>query len=77
MGILFLPQKLGIELLVRLFRGDFVVTFRCNLGEFPGFSIRKYLTCNYLVRLEGIEPSFRFFVHLLCKSLFVRHQLLC
>ncbi len=37
--------------------GDFVVTFRCNSSEFPGFFIRKSLTYKYLVRLEGIEPS--------------------
>ncbi len=37
--------------------GDFVVTFRCKSSEFPGFFFCKLLTCKYLVRLEGIEPS--------------------
>jgi len=36
---------------------DFVVTFRCNSGEFPEFFFCKLLTRKYLVRLEGIEPS--------------------
>jgi len=36
---------------------DFVVTFRCKSSEFPRFFFCKLLACNYLVRLEGIEPS--------------------
>jgi len=39
------------------FFSDFVVTFRYKPIEFPGFFIHKSLTYNYLVRLEGIEPS--------------------
>ncbi len=46
-----------VELKVRNFLVDFVVTFRCNSSEFPGFLIHKSLAYNYLVRLEGIEPS--------------------
>jgi len=39
------------------FFSDFVVTFRCKSSQFPGFFFCKLLTCIYLVRLEGIEPS--------------------
>jgi len=37
--------------------GKFVVKKCCKSTEFPGFFIHKSLTCKYLVRLEGIEPS--------------------